>query len=163
MKQPIEPKWKLHNLLSDAAVIGDILQTAIHLEFDLDMALIDFFATRARREAFEELILDELTFHQKIEIFRQLPVNKGLKSYRLALATLSRIKRLRNYVAHGFGLRERDLERLVRDKELLAMFEDYPRSLNKEYKLARMRLYALGKSKGYALSSLISAVRIKKA
>jgi len=141
-------------LLTQPLVVGDILHIANLLEFDLDLALIDFFAPPDRRDTFEELVLTELRFHQKIEIFRRLPVNKTLKSYRLALSSLTRIRKVRNFVAHGFSIREKELEKMASDKDFMAMFEDYPRSLHKELKLARLRLTALSRSKNYARSSI---------
>ena len=154
MKKPIEPKWKLHSLLTQPLVVGDILHVANLLEFDLNLALIDFFAPPDRRDTFEELVLTELRFHQKIEIFRRLPINKALKSYRLALNSLTRIKKVRNFVAHGFSIREKELEKMASDKDFMAMFDDYPKSLHKELKLARLRLTALSRSKNYAKSAI---------
>jgi hypothetical protein len=154
MKKLLESKWKLHNLLTQPVVVGDILHVANLLEFDLNLALIDFFAPPDRRDTFEELVLSELRFHQKIEIFRRLPINKALKSYRLALTSVTRIKKVRNFVAHGFSIREKELEKMAKDKEFMAMFDDYPKSLHRELKLARLRLTALSRSRSYAKSSI---------
>lgn len=141
-------------MLSDESVIGDILRVSINLEFDLGLVLSDFFVPVDRRDCFEDLILNRLRFHEKIEIFHRLPLRRPLPSHEKAYQSLLKINRVRNFVAHGFGLREADLERFCRDEVIMRLFSDYPKSLRKELTLTRNRLWAVSRSVGFAKSTV---------
>jgi len=153
-KPSIDPKWHLSNLLSEEVVVGDILRTAILLEFDLGLVLTDFFVPVRRRDYFADFILDRLRFHEKIEIFNRLPLSRPLPSHQKAYQSLLRINRIRNFVAHGFGLRERELDRFCKDPITMQILSDYPKSLRKELILTRNRLWSVSRSKSFATSTV---------
>lgn len=150
-KESLHFTWsQLHR--SDIA--GDVLRFALFVESSVDDVLIDYFVPGDRRGPFEDLLLQQLSFYQKLEIFSKLPLQRPLRSHQNLCALFASTRRLRNYVAHSYRYDEPAIRKLANDPYVLRFLRDYPASRGQQYRLVHRQLAALRKAKKNWTSTL---------
>jgi hypothetical protein len=133
--------------LQSSDVVGTVLQFALFVEATLDELLVDYFVPGSRREAFEDLLLQRLSFHQKLEIFTRFRLLRASRSHADLCAVFQAARKLRNHVAHSYGYRGHGLSKLATDPTIVRWLRGFPDALRGEYKLVRRRVAALRRTK----------------
>lgn len=112
----------------------------------LGVAIGMYFTTHERFHDFHELIVERMTFDQKIRILEKLPYKKAYKSI-AALPVIRQVQQVRNLLAHEYYIDRR--HRKLQGASWLELFADYPASYEKPVKLARQRLLRLSGTKEF--------------
>jgi aspartyl/asparaginyl-tRNA synthetase len=147
-----ELKKQAANVLDNLEAKGRILVFTALIESELEEALIAYFATSDRRDAFRDLVLNGMTFSSKINILKKLPINTTLKSYKNAISMLERWRKIRNYVAHSWGHKYDVIEKILSDKVIVDMLVYYPDNLAHYYRQTNLNLERLTRSKDFKKS-----------
>jgi hypothetical protein len=108
--------------------------------------MIAIYFTKARSRELHELIIDRLTFDQKMRVLERLPYKKQYKSIE-AMPVIRQVQQVRNLLAHEYYIDQRH-NKLV-GASWLHLFDNYPQSYDRPVKLARMRLLRLSGSREF--------------
>jgi hypothetical protein len=125
---------EIWHLFSDRKFIGSILRHTTLLEFELNGLLAQYFIRSDRYEEAMELLLPELSFGRKIDLFKRLPIRKSLKSYQTAISGLRRFQRIRNIVAHTPHISRSRSKEFTKDGNYKRILHDYPEGTLDEFR-----------------------------
>ncbi|WP_293007902.1 hypothetical protein [Nitrosomonas sp.] len=84
-----------------------------------------------------ELIIDRLSFDQRMRVLEKLPYKKQYKAIE-AMPVIRQLQQVRNLLAHEYNIHHR--HKKLSTANWLYLFDDYPNSYEKPVKLAKRRL-----------------------
>ena len=132
-------------LLQSDDFAGHIIRWVAIFETRLDELLAAYFSNRRHDVEFYELILSRLSFAAKIEILRSIALTRPLKSKQNIVASLDRLRRLRNALAHTSHMSDRDIQKLRSDAWIVAFVVGYPKTVSREKNALENRITLLWK------------------
>ena len=139
----MKSEHEVWRLLSDSEFVGDVLRYFTQLEFDLNALLSQYFIRSDRYKIAMDLLLPELSFGRKIDLFTNLPIRKTLLSYERAISGLRRFQKIRNLVAHNPHISRSMAKKIAADGNLRQIIHGYPEGMIDEYRLTRRSLSRL--------------------
>lgn len=142
-------RTKIAEVLNRDDVRSRVMKDGAYFDVFLGIAIGMYFTSDDRFSAFHELIIDRLSFDEKLRAIEKLPLKKSYKSI-AALPVIRHIQKVRNLVAHEWHIHDRD--RRIINANWLYLFSDYPVSYDTPIKLARSRLWRLSATKEFLLS-----------
>lgn len=137
---------RFRDLFYTPEVIGKVIMDLNACEMLLGLILIRYYTAQERFSEFEDNIMSRFNLNTKIDILKNLKLPKQYKSKKKVISSLDKIKKVRNIMAHSY-LPDEDpkFQKLLRDKDIDRIFQDYPKSFNKEIGDTKKRLQALYK------------------
>ncbi|HQZ67770.1 MAG TPA: hypothetical protein PLY87_21920 [Planctomycetaceae bacterium] len=125
-----ESNLSIVTVIVDPEKKGELISIAALAEEEISKLIVVALAHPDRRGAFEELIANQLTFHQKVEVFKRLipDFEPQADKYQGHLQFLAALKKLRNTAAHSYGMSPDDALKLKRDSEIVQLAADFPKS-----------------------------------
>jgi hypothetical protein len=121
--------------LTSNDIIAEVIKFSATWEAALDNYLaIEFGGTSARFGDFIELVAPNINFDRKIEALRKMSFPRETKSRTKIVTTLSRIRKIRNKLAHAHDLDSTTIAKIQSDRALVAFILGYPASFTKEGK-----------------------------
>ena len=105
-----------------------------------------YFTTRDRFREFHELIIDRLSFDERLRVLERLPLKKSYKSA-AALPVIRKVQQARNFIAHEYHVFHEHPK--LAKAGWLDLFVDYPNSYVKSVQLAHQRLLRLTGTKEF--------------
>ena len=117
---------------------GHVIQWISLFESRLDIILTTYFVLPKsplddhQTSAFFDLVLSRLSFAAKIDILKNLKFRSTIRSQKGVVETLTKIRKLRNILAHNHHVNTDDLNKIRSDKWLVNFILDYPKSLSRE-------------------------------
>lgn len=143
---------KFRNLFYTPEVIGKIIMDLNTCEMLLGLVLIRYYTAQERFNEFEENIMGRFNLNTKIDILKNLKLPKQYKSKKGVISSLDKIKKVRNIMVHSY-LPDEDpkFQKLLRDRDIDRIFQNYPHSFNKEIGDTKKRLQALYKVYLYSI------------
>ncbi|MCP5016953.1 MAG: hypothetical protein GY938_17045 [Ketobacter sp.] len=133
MKKREEETEKLKEALQSNDIIAEVIKYSAIWEASLDRYLaIEFGGTNERYDDFIELIAPNMTFSRKIEIFHKMTFPRQTKSHVSIVQTLTRIRKIRNHLAHAHRLDSKTMSKIQSDRDLVNFILQYPESFNEE-------------------------------
>ena len=159
MHDDISTDADLYRVLASNDAIGRVLFLALRVEAQLDHFLTDYFVTAERRESFECLIQDRLTFFQKTEVFAGIDVLRKSSSHRRLIDCLRSIRRLRNYVAHNPTSRANSLPKLRGDRNIQIWLRQFPENWSHAHRETTRLFAAIRRVKGALKSTMMDDPR----
>lgn len=127
-------------------VRSTVMKDAAFFEAFLGVAIGLYFTSSERVWEFHELIVDRLTFEEKIRTLEKLPFKKTYKSV-AALPVIRQVQQARNLIAHEYHVFHGTPK--LKRAQWLALFIDYPASYKKPVALARKRILRLTGTKEF--------------
>lgn len=138
-------KDRFSELLQSNEFAGHIIRWVSIFEGSLDNLLSAYFANRKHVADFYQLVLPRLSFAEKIDILRNIKLKRPLRSQQNIVASLDRLRRLRNALAHNMHLPEDEFRRLRSDKWTVDFVSGYPKSIGREKNALENRFSLLWK------------------
>jgi len=133
MQKREEEARALEAALTSNDIIAEVIKFSAIWEASLDNYLaIEFGGTTSRRDDFIELIAPNMSFARKIEVFQNMTFPRQTKSHAGIVASLTRVRKIRNKLAHAQRLDSTELSKIQSDRDLVAFILDYPSSFEKE-------------------------------
>lgn len=133
-------------VLNRDVVRSIVMKDAAFFDAFLGVAIGMYFTSSERVWEFHELIVDRLTFEEKIRTLEKLPFKKPYKSV-AALPVIRQVQQARNLIAHEYFISD-ETPKLKR-AQWLTLFTDYPTSYKKPVALARQRILRLTGTKEF--------------
>ena len=146
-------KDRFVELLQSDDFAGHIIRWVAIFESRLDELLAAYFSNRRHDMEFYELVLSRLPFAAKIEVLRRIELPRPLKSKQNTVASLERLRRLRNALAHSSQMSERDIQKLRSDAWIVAFVVGYPKTVGREKNALENRITLLWKHFNAAASN----------
>jgi hypothetical protein len=143
---------QLTHLFGNPVFVGTILQYTSMLEYDIDCLLALYISRPDRVDFVLDVVLPELTFNRKLEVFKQLPL-KHTKAHGATIVALRGFQRVRNVAAHRWTVSVTTLRQLLQDQHVRPLFTDFPKSLHANFSLTRRRLTRLRGSKAFGVDA----------
>lgn len=131
---------------------GHVIQWISIFESRLDIILATYFILPKspgddyQTSAFFDLVLSRLSFAAKIEILKNIKFRNPIRSQLGVVETLTKVRKLRNTLAHNHYLNAEDIKKIRSDKWLVSFILDYPKSLSREKNTLENRLNHLWNS-----------------
>ena len=119
-------------LMQSDEFAGHIIRWVAIFESRLDSLISVYFVGLHADFQFQELVLTRLSFYEKIEILRKIRFKRPMKSQANIVASLDRLRRLRNALAHTSQMPIHEIARLRADKWIESFVLDYPASVGRE-------------------------------
>lgn len=133
VKKSEEEALRLKEALRSNDIIAEVIKFSAVWEATLDSYLaFEFGGTTARFDDFVEFVAPNLTFSRKIEIFKSLSLVGKSKSHSEIVATLNRVRKIRNHLAHAQRLDPQTIARIQSDRSLVAFILEHPSSFKRE-------------------------------
>jgi hypothetical protein len=132
-------------LLQSDDFAGHIIRWVAIFETRLDGLLAAYFSNRRHDMEFHQLVLSRLSFAEKIDILRSIALPRPLKSKQNIVASLDRLRRLRNALAHTTHMPDRDIQKLRSDAWIVAFVVGYPKTVGREKNALENRITLLWK------------------
>ena len=133
MKKRTDEAFALEKALRSNDIIAEVIKFSAIWEASLDSYLaIEFGGTTSRYDDFIELIAPNMSFARKVEVFQKMTFPRETKSHSEIVATLTRIRKIRNQLAHAQRLDTSTIAKLQSDRALVSFILDYPASFKKE-------------------------------
>lgn len=136
-------KSDLRLLISSDEVAGRIIRDTAELEWYVELVLTRYFAAQDRFNEFIDVIIDRMSFFQKIEILRRMKLPAKMKSQPNAVSSLEKLRKIRNILAHSAFISNEEIDKLYRDNELMKILSNYPQSYKRELAATKNRLNRL--------------------
>ncbi len=127
-------------VLNQDEVRSRVMKDGAFFDAFIGVAIGMYFTTSERFTEFHELIIDRLTFEERIRVLEKLPYKKPYKSI-AALPVIRQVQQARNLITHEYYIDHR--HRKLQRANWLELFADYPASYTKPVMLARQRLLRL--------------------
>lgn len=108
--------------------------------------MIAMYFTKQRFLELHNLVVDKLSFDQKMRVLERLPYQRRYKSI-AAMPVIRQVQQIRNLLAHEYYIHERHEK--LNGANWLPLFENYPASYDKPVQLAKMRLRRLSGSREF--------------
>ena len=140
---------EMKSLFTDKAFVGDVLRTTTLIEVALDCTLAYYYARADRIEPAVDSLLSEIPFGKKIDILAALPLRTTLKSRNASVASLRRLRRIRNHIAHNWRIDSEELNTLLKDQNIAHILSGYPKSLFDELQRTRAHLQILMRTREF--------------
>jgi hypothetical protein len=140
---------KIKDLFVKKEFIGEVLRFTILLEFELDCLLAQYFIREDRIDDGLAMLISNLAFNAKIEVFAKLPVRKSVKSFPKAVTGLRRFRKIRNIAAHSFAISSSEVSNLLHGAEYKRMLAEYPEGLQEYFDETRRSLWRLRRVKEF--------------
>ena len=135
MKKREEEAKMLEDALRSNDIIAEVIKFSAIWEAGLDNYLaIEFGGTTERYDDFIELIAPNMQFARKIEIFKKMSFPHQTKSHSGIVKTLTRIRKIRNHLAHAQRMDAETITKIQSDRDLVSFILNYPDSFKKEGK-----------------------------
>ena len=135
MKKREQEARALKATLQSSEIIAEVIKFSAIWEASLDRYLaIEFGGTNVRYDDFIELIAPNMTFARKIEVFRYMTFPRKTKSQSGIVASLTRVRKIRNRLAHAHRLDAPVIAKIQSDRDLVAFVLDYPNSFIAEHR-----------------------------
>ena len=128
------------NLLSSEELTVRVIKDFAELEWNHDLLITRYFTAQERYDEFFDIIVGNMNFNQKIEIFSKMSLPKKWVSRDNAVRSLKKLRKLRNLLAHSFELTDEDIHVIASDNELARILINYPKSYNREIINIKIRL-----------------------
>jgi hypothetical protein len=133
MKKKEQEALALEEALRSNDIIAEVIKFSAIWEASLDSYVaIEFGGTTARYEDFIEFIAPNMPFSRKIELFQKMTFPRETKSHKGIVTTLTRIRKIRNQLAHAQRLDASTIAKIQSDRALVSFVLDYPDSFKKE-------------------------------
>ena len=141
---------ELKDFLSKDDVISKIIKEFSMLDDLLNIIIARYFVKNNREYAFVTLIMERLTFSNKLNILRKAKYQKKYKSLEV-INFLERLSILRNYVAHNYSwsIHNNAFQKLLKRPDVLKLLEGFPLVFNKEVHRSIDRLGRLQQTKDF--------------
>ncbi len=125
-----EANLAIATVLVDPEQKGELISIAAIAEDEIAKLIVFALAHPDRRGLSEDLMANQMTFHQKIEAFKKvLPeFDSNPDNYGSHLQFLAALKKLRNTAAHSFGISTADVLKLKTDSEIVKITANFPGS-----------------------------------
>jgi len=133
-------------VLNRDEVRSRVMKDGAFFDTFIGVAIGMYFSTHERFTEFHELIVERLTFEERIRVLEKLPYKKPYKSIS-ALPVIRQVQQARNLIAHEYYIDHR--HRKLQRASWLELFSDYPASYKKPVMLARQRLLRLSGTKEF--------------
>ena len=121
-------------------VKSKIIKDAAFLDAFMGVAVGLYFVSNDRRFSFYELVVEKLSFNQKLEILEKIPYRKKYKSYE-CFKTIRLIQQLRNAIAHEYFFHEG--QKKLTNKPWHYLLLDWPKTYASEVNKTRRQLERL--------------------
>ena len=136
----------LAEVLNRDDVRSRVMKDGAFFDTFIGVAIAMYFTNRERLNEFHQLIIERLTFEEKIRVLEKLKYKKVYKSV-AALPVVREVQQVRNLLAHEYYIHHGH-KKLVGAK-WAHLFANYPDSYSKPVKLARLRLLRLSGTKEF--------------
>ena len=136
-------KSELKLLISSDEVAGKIIRDAAELEWYVELVLTRYFTAQDRFNEFMDVIIDRMSFFQKIDILRRMKLPTKMKSQPNAVASLEKLRKIRNILAHSAFISDEEIDKLYSDNEVMKILGNYPKSYRSELLATKNRLNRL--------------------
>jgi hypothetical protein len=124
------------DVLNRDDVRGRVLKDGAYFDWMAGLMIAIYFAA-ARYKLLHELIIDRLSFDQKMRVLEKLPYRKQYKAIE-AMPVIRQLQQARNLLAHEHHISHRH-DKLA-GSSWLYLFDDYPSSYDAPVKLAKRRI-----------------------
>lgn len=135
----------LAKLLNSDEVRSRVMKDGAYFDFSAGVMIAMYF-TKARMHELHNLVIDRLSFDQKMRVLEKLPYKKQYKSIE-AMPVIRQVQQVRNLLAHEYYIHESHHK--LQGAPWLPLFDNYPDSYEEPVKRARMRLHRLSGSKEF--------------
>jgi len=133
MRKTEKEALEIQVALQSNDIIAEVIKFSAIWEASLDNYLaIEFGGTTKRYDDFIELIAPTMSLSQKINTLKKMTFHRPMKSHTNIISSLTRIKNIRNKVAHVFRLNEVEIGKIQSDRELVSFILEYPESFQRE-------------------------------
>ncbi len=132
MKQTEEEAAKIEEALKSNDIIAEVIKMSAWWESSLDMFLAIQFAGPRRIDDFIDLIAPCLSLSQKIEALKKMKFHRPMKSHANIIESLTRIRKIRNKLAHMHRYNAEEIKKIQSDRKLVEFILGYPESFRKE-------------------------------
>lgn len=105
-----------------------------------------YFTPSSRFREFHDLVIERLSFDERLRVLEKLPLKKSYKSA-AALPVIRKVQQARNFIAHEYHVFDKHPK--LAKAGWLDLFSDYPTSYVKSVQLARKRLLQLTGTKEF--------------
>ena len=122
------------NALRSNDIIAEVIKMSALWESHLDYFLAIEFAGPKRLDDFIDLVSPCMSLAQKIEALKKMKFHRQMKSHSNIVESLTRIRKIRNKLAHAHYLSNDDIKRIQSDRMLVKFVLGYPQSFLKEKK-----------------------------
>lgn len=133
-------------VLNRDEVRSRVMKDGAFFDAFIGVAIGMYFTTPDRFREFHDLIVERLTFEERLRVLEKLPYKKPYKSIS-ALPVIRQVQQARNLIAHEYHIHHGH-QKLQR-AGWLELFSDYPASYSKPVMLARQRLLRLSGTKEF--------------
>ncbi|MBB5320307.1 hypothetical protein [Marinobacter oulmenensis] len=129
----------LSEVLNRDDVKSRIIKDAAFFDAFMGVAIGLYFSRNDRFYTFHELVVERMSFNEKITVLEKIPYEKKYKSQG-CFKTIRTIQRLRNIIAHEYYFHDDKKLRKGPWKELLS---NWPETYTKEFKRAKLQIERL--------------------
>lgn len=136
----------LAEVLDRDEVRSRVLRDGAFFDLFMGIAIGMYFTTEDRFWQLHHLVIEHLSFDERLRVIERLPLKKSYKSV-AALPVLRKVQQARNFIAHEHHVFYGN-PRLTK-AGWLDLFTDYPHSYVKPVTLARRRLMRLSNTKEF--------------
>lgn len=133
-------------VLNRDEVRSRVLKDGAFFDAFMGVAIGMYFTPSDRFRHFHDLIIERLSFDERLRVLEKLPLKKSYKSA-AALPVIRKVQQARNFIAHEYHVFHKH-PRLAK-MSWLDLFADYPASYTKPVQLARQRLARLSGTKEF--------------
>ena len=133
MKKRENEARKIQDALQSNDIIAEIIKFSAIWEASLDRYLaIEFGGTTKRYDDFLEYVAPTMSFAQKIEALKKMSFHRTIKSHANIVSSLTRVRKIRNKVAHVYQISKPEMDKIQSDRELVSFILNFPESFHKE-------------------------------
>lgn len=133
MKKREQEAIALKEALRSNEIIAEVIKFSAIWEASLDSYLaIEFGGPTTRYDDFIELIAPNMSFARKIEVFKGMEFPRKTKSHSGVVTALTRLRKIRNRLAHAQRLDAAAIAKIQSDRALVSFILEYPASFKKE-------------------------------
>jgi hypothetical protein len=126
----------LTKLLNTDEVRARVMKDGAYFDFQAGVMIAVYF-TKERYMLLHELIIDKLSFDQKMRVLEKIPYQKQYKAIE-AMPVIRKVQQIRNLLAHEYYVDQH--HKKLNGANWLSLLDDYPKSYEKPVKLAKRRM-----------------------
>jgi len=132
MRNSDEEARKIADALESNDIVAEVIKFAAWWESSLDLYLAIEFSGPKRIDDFIELVAPCMSLAQKIDVLKNMKLHKPMKSHSNIVESLSRVRRIRNKLAHAHRVSDSEIKKIQSDRKLTKFILGYPESFKKE-------------------------------
>jgi hypothetical protein len=123
---------KIVEALKSNDIVAEVIKFSAWWESSLDIYLAIEFSGPNRIDDFLNLVAPCMSMAQKIEALKRMKFHKPMKSHSNIIDSLTRVRKIRNKLAHAHRIDDREVQKIQSDRKLVKFILGYPESFRKE-------------------------------